>query len=252
MPDLSYFTKAQFISKARSHHFETVTLPAENEAARKAEQARIKAEKERQRILEEERVKAEQARIKAEKERQRILEEKRVKAEQARIKAEQAAAGRAELERIKVERARQNTLNKPKRDNISHLDTSKKTNNGYIISLIILGIIIIVGLIVTHMMSNDSYTRTSNSTYTSHYFSLNTVFYAETPTIKNTVTYYPNGNCSSIGYILNEGYWMKGTSQGKYYIKNNTIYVTWDGEINERYNIVNNSYTDNGLCFKRK
>lgn len=44
----SYFSSAQYISKAQSHYFETVTLPKEQEARRKAEEAAKKAELERQ------------------------------------------------------------------------------------------------------------------------------------------------------------------------------------------------------------
>lgn len=62
----AYYRTAQFISKSQSHYFETVTLPAEQEAQRKAE---------------EERIRAEQARIKAEQERQKKAEEERRKKE---------------------------------------------------------------------------------------------------------------------------------------------------------------------------
>lgn len=47
-----YFSKAQFISKSQAHYFETVTLPQEKAAARKAEQEKIKVEQERQRKIE--------------------------------------------------------------------------------------------------------------------------------------------------------------------------------------------------------
>ena len=62
----AYYKNARFISKSQSHYFETVTLPAEQEAKRKAE---------------EERIRAEQARIKAEQERQKKAEEERRKKE---------------------------------------------------------------------------------------------------------------------------------------------------------------------------
>lgn len=56
----AYYRNAQYISKSQSHFFETVTLPAEQEAQRKAEQERIRAEQEK--------IKAEQERLKKEEE----------------------------------------------------------------------------------------------------------------------------------------------------------------------------------------
>lgn len=66
----AYYKTAQFISKSQSHYFETVTLPAEQEAKRKAEEDRIRAEQ-----------KAERKRVAEEQERIRIAEEKRKKIE---------------------------------------------------------------------------------------------------------------------------------------------------------------------------
>lgn len=63
----AYYKNARFISKSQSHYFETVTLPAEQEAKRKAEQERIRAEQER---------------IKAEQLRQKRAEEERKKREE--------------------------------------------------------------------------------------------------------------------------------------------------------------------------
>lgn len=63
----AYYKNARFISKSQSHYFETVTLPAEQEAKRKAEQERIRAEQER---------------IKAEHLRQKRAEEERKKREE--------------------------------------------------------------------------------------------------------------------------------------------------------------------------
>ena len=77
----AYYKTAQFISKSESHYFETVTLPAEQEAKRKAEEERIRAEQEaeRKRIkAEEDRIRAEQE---AEQERQRKIAEERQKKE---------------------------------------------------------------------------------------------------------------------------------------------------------------------------
>ena len=75
----AYYHRARFISKSQSHYFETVTLPAEQEAQKKAEQERIRAEQEAQRKAEQERIRAEQEakqrRIAAEQERKKREEE---------------------------------------------------------------------------------------------------------------------------------------------------------------------------------
>ena len=63
-----YYKNAQFIPKSQSHYFETVTLPAEREARRKAEEERIRAEQERIRAEEERRKKEEKERKKKEEE----------------------------------------------------------------------------------------------------------------------------------------------------------------------------------------
>ena len=90
----TYYKNARFISKSQSHYFETVTLPAEQEAKRKAEQERLRAEQEaeKKRIAEEkERKKKEEDERKREEERQRKKEEKfRRKEEQERIDREYA------------------------------------------------------------------------------------------------------------------------------------------------------------------
>lgn len=67
----AYYKTAQFISKSQSHYFETVTLPAEQEAKRKAEEDRIRAEQE-----------AEKKRIAEEKERKKKAAEERKKKEE--------------------------------------------------------------------------------------------------------------------------------------------------------------------------
>lgn len=66
----TYYKNARFISKSQSHYFETVTLPAEQEAQRKAEEERRRAAQE-----------AEQKRIAAEQERQKKAAEERKKKE---------------------------------------------------------------------------------------------------------------------------------------------------------------------------
>lgn len=67
----AYYKTAQFISKSQSHYFETVTLPAEQEAKRKAEEERRRAAQE-----------AEQKRVAAEQERQMKAAEERKKKEE--------------------------------------------------------------------------------------------------------------------------------------------------------------------------
>lgn len=68
----AYYKNARFISKSQSHYFETVTLPAEQEAQKKAEQeAKRKAEQERIRAEQE----AKQRRIAAEQERKKREDE---------------------------------------------------------------------------------------------------------------------------------------------------------------------------------
>ena len=90
----TYYKNARFISKSQSHYFETVTLPAEQEAVRKAKEERLRAEQEaeKKRIAEEkERKKKEEDERKREEERQRKKEEKfRRKEEQERIDREYA------------------------------------------------------------------------------------------------------------------------------------------------------------------
>ncbi len=89
----AYYRNAQFISKSQSHYFETVTLPAEQEAKRKTEEERIRAAQE-----------AEQKRIAAERERQRKIaeqERQRKKAEESREKEEQERKDREHVEYLK-------------------------------------------------------------------------------------------------------------------------------------------------------
>lgn len=82
------------------------------------------------------------------------------------------------------------------------------------------------------------------------YFPKESVFYAQSNKAKQTVTYYTNGTCYCIGYILSEGYWVKGTSNGRYYIQNGIIHVIWDSWLNESYRLSNNSYKNDDLLFR--
>ena len=67
----AYYHRARFISKSQSHYFETVTLPAEQEAVRKAKEERLRAEQE-----------AEKKRIAEEKERKKKEEDERKRKEE--------------------------------------------------------------------------------------------------------------------------------------------------------------------------
>ena len=84
------------------------------------------------------------------------------------------------------------------------------------------------------------------------YFPKETVFYAEDSTNKETVTFYPDGTCVNVGYfyIQEDDWWMKGTAEGRYYIYENNIYITWAECEQEKYNFINNQYNIDGLIFK--
>lgn len=96
----AYYHRARFISKSQSRYFETVTLPAEQEAKRKAEQERFRAEQKR--------IAAEQERQKKEaEERLRRAEEERKQKEAELRPYEEGVLGRKILPiemRIKVAR----------------------------------------------------------------------------------------------------------------------------------------------------
>lgn len=81
--DYTRLRDARLITESQSHYFETVTLPAEQEAVRKAKEERLRAEQE-----------AEKKRIAEEKERKKKEEEERLQKERERIavakKAEEA------------------------------------------------------------------------------------------------------------------------------------------------------------------
>jgi len=89
----------------------------------------------------------------------------------------------------------------------------------------------------------------SNSSLKS-FFTKETIFFGENSTNRMEVTYFQNGTCFLYGHILEDGYWVRGTSNGKYFIKNNTIYVTWDDCIHESYKLINNQYNNDGIIFR--
>lgn len=69
------------------------------------------------------------------------------------------------------------------------------------------------------------------------YFKIETVYRKTTSTDDTTVTFYPNGTCTSVGYINEDGMSVKGSSVGTYYIEGYKIYVLWDNWYKETYTI---------------
>lgn len=74
------------------------------------------------------------------------------------------------------------------------------------------------------------------------YFTRETTFYGENSTDRRSEIYRPDGSCICIGYVNDDGAWIRGTSEGQYYIKNGTIYVRWDDWLDETRNLSGNSY----------
>ena len=100
-------------------------------------------------------------------------------------------------------------------------------------------------------VNTQSYTQTTN--YDSKtYFKKETYFYGENNANRLGATYYPNGKCNLSGYILVDECWIRATSEGRYYINNGVIYVTWDEWINESYKLGNNQYSRDGVIYKLK
>lgn len=126
----TYYRNARFISKSQSHYFETVTLPAEQEAKRKAEEERIRVAQE-----------AEQKRIAEELERQRKIaeqERKRKKAEESREKEEQERKDREHVEYLKK-----------KQKDIEQIERQSKKEIRF---LIVLGIIMAILMYVRFVL----------------------------------------------------------------------------------------------------
>lgn len=94
--------------------------------------------------------------------------------------------------------------------------------------------------------------NSSRQSEQSYYFKKATYFYGEDANNRLGVTYYPNGTCYLNGYIRDEDSWIKGASEGRYYIKNSTLYVTWDEWIDESYKLENNQYKNDGILFMLK
>ncbi len=103
--------------------------------------------------------------------------------------------------------------------------------------------------------SEQSYSKSDNAisnTNSKSYFSKKTSFYGEDANNRLGAIYYPNGTCYLDGYIRDDESWIRGTSEGRYYIKNSTLYVTWDEWINESYKLENNQYKNDGVLFMLK
>lgn len=120
----AYYKTAQFISKSQSHYFETVTLPAEQEAKRKTEEERIRAEQER---------------IKSEQEYQRKLAKERFFAEQERIKAEQEHQRKLAQERSLK---REQELKK-RQEELKEFELQSKKEIQFLVILVIIGAILL-------------------------------------------------------------------------------------------------------------
>lgn len=99
--------------------------------------------------------------------------------------------------------------------------------------------------------SEQIYSKSDNTNSMS-YFSKKTYFYGEDANNRLGVTYYPNGTCYIDGYIRDDENWIRGTSEGRYYIKNKTLLVTWNEWVNESYKLENNQYRNDGVLFKLK
>lgn len=84
------------------------------------------------------------------------------------------------------------------------------------------------------------------------YFKSQTTFYGEDSSQKTGMTFYSNGTASCVGYVNVGGSWIKGTSQGTYYIQNNCINVVWDDWLSEKYVLNNNTFYHEGILFRVK
>ncbi len=82
------------------------------------------------------------------------------------------------------------------------------------------------------------------------YFRQKSTFYGEDASSKMEVTYYPNGTCKCTGYVLENDHWVKGTSDGVYYMQGNVIYVMWDEWLKENYTVNNSQYVNGGLILR--
>lgn len=94
--------------------------------------------------------------------------------------------------------------------------------------------------------------NTDNSYNSPRFFRTRTAFYGETHDSKEHTVYNPDGTCSSEGYTLVDGSWVKGTSKGYYRIERNVIYVTWDNWLNEAYVLTRDQYHNGPIIMKRQ
>lgn len=75
------------------------------------------------------------------------------------------------------------------------------------------------------------------------YYSQTTTFSGNTSDSWSTYVFSPDGTCS-LYFGVNtehiEGEWTRGHVEGRYYIKNMVIFVTWEDEAREEYRLINN------------
>lgn len=108
----------------------------------------------------------------------------------------------------------------------------------------------VAGNSTSNNTSKSNHSTTERHSQNSRFFATETVFYAQNSEAEQTVTYKPNGRCELIGYVLSDGYWIRGTSDGVYYMENGMINVTWDEWLHEKYRLNGNQYNNHGLIFR--
>ena len=97
-----------------------------------------------------------------------------------------------------------------------------------------------------------SHQRPAYTNISPQFFRTRTTFYGENNDTKETATYNADGTCSSEGYTLVNGSWIKGTSRGQYHMEQNVIYVTWDDWLKEAYTITRGQYYNGPLIMKQQ
>lgn len=82
---------------------------------------------------------------------------------------------------------------------------------------------------------NYTFNPPSNSNSNSiHYFSRRTTYERKTADNYIALDFYPDGRCESNGYIYMEDGWpMRGSAKGSYYVQGKTIHITWEGDAKE-------------------
>ena len=90
-------------------------------------------------------------------------------------------------------------------------------------------------LSVTPLNLNNKPSGNAGNAGTIYYFPARTSFSRKTNDSSTTMVFYPDGTCTSDGYIMIEDWPMQGSAKGKYYFQGRTIYITWDGDVREAY-----------------